>query len=281
MLPHALLRRSHPWIASVLLIAATVWSPSEAWTDRGFGVHPAPTNGGHCYTICPPVVFPTGHDPYYDSPFYMYESELHGGPFGVGTMNPYGATLPGRLSGPGGDETHPVAGRWPGVRRPVVPRMLPTAVPMPNPYPYNMDAGGISTPMMTTAFLQVGSRVSASARAKVNLRASARAKVKALAKAGVGYSHHHSIHPPCYKVCPATDSPNPESDAHGGPFGPDAYYSGTGKSMFSKGQHMGNHRNPYVEPYGGPFGPDPYYTYGDHQSRQGAHPRKTWGFSPK
>ena len=43
-------------------------------------------------------------------------------------MNPYGATLPGRLSGVGGDETHPIAGMWPGVRRPVVPRMLPTAV---------------------------------------------------------------------------------------------------------------------------------------------------------
>ena len=66
-----------------------------------------------------------------------------------------------------------------------------------------------------------------------------------------------------------------------GPFGPDAYYSGTGKSMFSNGQHMGNFRNPYMEPFGGPFGADPYYTYGDHQSREGSTNRKTWGFAPK
>lgn len=244
-------------LCAVLLLS----SSAEAWTDRGFGMHPAPVNGGHCYTICPPVVFPTGHDPYYDSSYFIYESELHGGPFGVGTMNPYGASLPGRLSAAGGDETHPIAGFWPGVRRPVVPRMNPTATPYPNPYPYGMDLGrGMqSPPQATSNFLELGSKI----------------------KAKTTYAHHHSIHPPCYKVCPATDSPTPHQESHGGPFGPDAYYSGTGKSMFSGGHHLGNFRNPHMESYGGPFGPDPYYTYGDHQSRQGNFPRKTWGFSPK
>jgi hypothetical protein len=207
--------------------------------------------------VCPPVVFPTGHDPYYDSPYYTYESELHGGPFGHGTMNPYGSTMPGRLSAAGGDENHPIAGFWPGVRRPVVPRMMPSAEPPASGFPYGMDLGrGQTTGQATSNFIQLGSKVTWG-------------------------MHHHSIHPPCYKVCPATDSPNPESESHGGPFGPDAYYSGTGKSMFSGAHHMGNFRNPHLESYGGPFGPDPYYTYGDHQSREGSLPRKTWGFAPK
>jgi len=265
-------RRSGSPLCSRCLIAgivATIISTVTAWTDHGFGVHPAPTNAGRCYTVCPPVVFPNGHDPYYDSPYYQYETELHGGPYGVGTMNPYGASLPGRLSSAGGDETHPIAGFWPGVRRPVVPRQLPTALPMPNPYPYGMDVGrGMSTPQITTVFLQLGATTSASTSA-------------AVAAAARGSGHHHSIHPPCYKVCPASEAPDPHSDSWGGPFGPDAYYSGTGKQMFGGDQHMGNVRNPYMEPYGGPFGGDPYYTYGDWQSRQGANARKTWGFAPK
>lgn len=46
------------------------------------GHHPAPSVG-RCYKICPPVVFPNGHDPYYDSPYYIHERELMGGPYGL------------------------------------------------------------------------------------------------------------------------------------------------------------------------------------------------------
>ena len=116
-------------------------------------------------------------------PYYTY-GELHGGPFGHGTMNPYGATMPGRLSAAGGDENHPVAGFWPGVRRPVVPRMMPSAEPPGSGFPYGMDLWrGQPTSAATTNFIQLGSKVTWG-------------------------NHHHSIHPP-YKVCPATDSPNP------------------------------------------------------------------------
>ena len=49
-----------------------------------------------CYTVCPPVVYPTGHDPYYDTSYFTYEKELHGGPFGPATLNPQTASV--RLS---------------------------------------------------------------------------------------------------------------------------------------------------------------------------------------
>lgn len=35
-----------------------------------------------------------------------------------------------------GDASHPVAGHWPGIRRPVVPMQAPTAAPDSNPFPY-------------------------------------------------------------------------------------------------------------------------------------------------
>lgn len=34
-----------------------------------------------------------------------------------------------------GDANHPVAGHWPGIRRPVIPMQLPTALPESNPFP--------------------------------------------------------------------------------------------------------------------------------------------------
>ena len=40
-------------------------------------------------------------------------------------MNPMGASLPGRLYGVAGDINHPVAGFWPGIRHPAVPRAGP------------------------------------------------------------------------------------------------------------------------------------------------------------
>lgn len=39
-----------------------------------------------------------------------------------------------------GDANHPVAGHWPGIRRPVVPMQAPTAVPDSSPYPYMVPA---------------------------------------------------------------------------------------------------------------------------------------------
>lgn len=54
----------------------------QKWSSFGFGRRTAP-QVGRCYTICPPVVYPWGHDPYYDSPYYIHEQELHGGPYGV------------------------------------------------------------------------------------------------------------------------------------------------------------------------------------------------------
>ena len=35
--------------------------------------------GSRCYTVCPPVIYPTGHDPYYESSYFTLERELHGG----------------------------------------------------------------------------------------------------------------------------------------------------------------------------------------------------------
>lgn len=72
------------------LTARARWAPAAApqahatsakWSSFGFSRRVAP-KVGRCYKICPPVVFPTGHDPYYDSPYYIHEQELHGGPYG-------------------------------------------------------------------------------------------------------------------------------------------------------------------------------------------------------
>ena len=50
--------------------------------------------GSRCYTVCPPVIYPTGHDPYYESSYFTLERELHGGPFGPGTLNPFNTNDP-------------------------------------------------------------------------------------------------------------------------------------------------------------------------------------------
>ena len=69
--------------------------------------------------------------------------ELHGGPFGPGTLNPYSPNQPMNF-----------AGHWPGVKNPVQSRALPSAVPMN----YNPTfSGGHSAAV--TSFLQIKSQI--------------------------------------------------------------------------------------------------------------------------
>ena len=206
-------------------------------SGRGFGR--GAVGEYKCYQVCPPIVYPNGHDPYYDTPYYQYEKELHGGPFGPGTLNPFSPNDPKNF-----------AGHWPGVKRPVPTRSLPQSFP-DNYYP-GQGARFLQLGASASAYAQVRHRLGQHAGAHAGLRVSALAQV-------------HPKGVMCLHVCPKTPAARPDDEPFGGPFGPDPYYF-RGKTMFNnKNGHTGfgssasRTRNYQNEPYGGPFGPDPYY----------------------
>merc|ERR1712118_309200 len=102
----------------------------------------------------------------------------------------------------------------------------------------------------------------------------------ATTKAKAEATHRPSPHPPCYKVCPNAAAPHPDDDAHGGPFGPDPYYSPLGIKMGKTDGNLKQHyRSPHLDNFGGPFGPDPYYVYGS--QREQTAPKNVYGFPNK
>ena len=222
-----------------------------AGSGRGFGRGPIGDN--RCYQVCPPVVYPTGHDPYYDSAFFTYEKELHGGPFGPGTLNPFNPNNPMNF-----------AGHWPGVKQPIMPRSLPQAMPV-NYYP---GMGAATTFLQTSAYAGVRNRARQLGGELQRSQAHAQTHVGGRVQSGAGNRAHSRVHPKgvmCLHVCPKFKAARPDDEPMGGPFGPDPYYF-RGKTMFNnKNGHTGfgssasNFRNYQNEAYGGPFGPDPYY----------------------
>ena len=74
-------------VAMVTMIMSSVYVSVSAtdspMSGRGFGRGPnLPIEQARCYKVCPSIVYPTGHDPYYDTSYFSYEREMHGGPFG-------------------------------------------------------------------------------------------------------------------------------------------------------------------------------------------------------
>lgn len=242
-----------------------------AGSGRGFGRGPIGDN--RCYQVCPPVVYPTGHDPYYDSAFFTYEKELHGGPFGPGTLNPFSKDNPMNF-----------AGHWPGVKQPIMPRSLPQGMPV-NYYP---GMGATTLFLQTSAYAGVRARSEESNRLQdqAQARSHAQAQADSRVRAGIGSRARSRVHPKgvmCLHVCPKNKAARPDDEPMGGPFGPDPYYF-RGKTMFNnKNGHSGfgssasNFRNYQNEAYGGPFGPDPYYIYGQKSQGQGMYGFPTLG----
>jgi hypothetical protein len=246
-------------LCAPLALGSFAGNGPPAGSGRGFGRGPIGDN--RCYQVCPPVVYPTGHDPYYDSAFFTYEKELHGGPFGPGTLNPFNKDNPMNF-----------AGHWPGVKQPIMPRSLPQGMPV-NYYP---GMGAATRFLQTSAYAGVRTRASESERQRAraheqahgHAQANALANMRAQAHAGIGSRARSRVHPKgvmCLHVCPKNKAARPDDEPLGGPFGPDPYYF-RGKTMFNnKNGHSGfgssasNFRNFQNEAYGGPFGPDPYY----------------------
>ena len=77
-------RRNSIIVVGAALLCGSVSGTTVEGIGRGSGMA-----RGKCYTVCPPVEYPTGHDPYYETPYFTLERELHGGPFGPGTLNPF------------------------------------------------------------------------------------------------------------------------------------------------------------------------------------------------
>ena len=209
-----------------------------------------------CYQVCPPVVYPTGHDPYYETPYYQYDKEIHGGPFGPGTLNPYNPSDPRNY-----------AGHWPGVKRQVPERSLPQS------YPENFSGA------MRSLFLQVQetTRIRHTTSASAYLQLRTQQLHQQLLRQSLQQSMQHQqtqglsvfartrtmTHPKgvmCLHVCPKNPTATPEDEPFGGPFGPDPYYF-RGKTMFNnKKGHSGfsssssnfrNHQNEAVSHWWG------------------------------
>ena len=188
-----------------------------------------------CYTVCPPVVYPTGHDPYYESSYFTAEKELHGGPFGPHTLNPYSPNQPMNF-----------AGKWPDVKNPVPSRALPSAMPMSyNPY----------NPTYANSFLQLGISTKNSIATKVAPRGAMCLHV--CPQHARGRADVESFGGPF--------GPDPYYSKSKMMF-----VNKNGQSGFSS--PAAKFRNHHNEPYGGPFGADPYYVYGQqHQDSGGVH----------
>ena len=95
--------------------AITLWftkaSVATAWSDYPLvAERTAPRNVPRCYTVCPPPIFPNAPDPFYQSPFHLYQLEHPS--VAERIMNPLQEGLPGRLQQVAGDPDHPVAGFW-------------------------------------------------------------------------------------------------------------------------------------------------------------------------
>ena len=164
---------------------------AAAGSGRGFGR--GPIGDYKCYQVCPPIVYPNGHDPYYDTPYYQYEKELHGGPFGPGTLNPYNTNDPKNY-----------AGHWPGVKRPVPTRSLPQN------YPDNHSPGIFGSLLQTSSSTSFLSQIKTSAYSNIRSQQSSQQTAQ--------------VHPKgimCLHVCPKTPAARPDDEPFGGPFGPD------------------------------------------------------------
>eukprot|EP00505_MAST-04D_sp_SCG-Rhode-Island_P003680 Stramenopile-MAST_4_protein_3680 len=207
---------------------------------------------GKCYTVCPPVEYPTGHDPYYETAYFTLERELHGGPFGPGTLNPF--------------NTNDVRNYLPRSAPQPFSEKLFTYSPPRNPY-------NPTFPNQAPSFLQMGESAFTHP-AGVKTPSPANGAVTAVDTTSflqMGLSVDTKLHPRsgmCLHVCPTHQVTNPAQEPLGGPFGPDPYFSQS-KSMFVNKQGQSgfsspaaNFRNHHNEPYGGPFGADPYYIYG-------------------
>ena len=236
------------------LIATTHGGGPSGGGGKGFGR--GAVGDYKCYQVCPPIVYPTGHDPYYETPYYQYDKEIHGGPFGPGTLNPYNPSDPKNY-----------AGHWPGVKRQVPERSLPQS------YPENFSGA------MRSLFLQVQEttriRHTTSASAYSQLRT--QQLHQQLLRQSLQHSMQHQqtqglsvrartrtmTHPKgvmCLHVCPKNPTATPEDEPFGGPFGPDPYYF-RGKTMFNnKKGHSGfsssssnfrNHQNEAVSHWWG------------------------------
>ena len=233
-----------------------------------------------CQTMCPKIVLPSTTD--FDAMRrYQIERELHGGPFGVGTLNPF-YQIPDIVN----------AGQMPGVKRPIVSMMLPGTFPL-------------------TGFIEVAERLHARAHARAQVKAGhrlgqeqglglgqgqrQRQQHRALtghqALAGVTIREHFvnrhgdfHTHTPCYHICKASHDPRADLEPMGGPFGPDEYYAQhTGhfkESTFHAGNFMFNGhsvRNFENEQFGGPFGADPSFDFGRKIRSAGL---RTYGYPP-
>jgi hypothetical protein len=236
----------YPWFLLSLLLSTTYGGGPGGGSGRGFGR--GPIGDYKCYQVCPPIVYPTGHDPYYETPYYQSERELHGGPFGPGTLNPYNPSDPKNY-----------AGHWPGIKRQVPTRSLPQS------YPDNFSGAGRSL-----LFLQLQSTARETSMLSSNMKANmgTQATLSAYSTLRAKQLHknlmHQSVslkqktHPKgvmCLHVCPKTPTARPDDEPFGGPFGPDPYYF-RGKTMFNnKKGHSGfsssssnfrNHQNEAV-----------------------------------
>jgi hypothetical protein len=217
--------------------------------------------GSRCYTVCPPVIYPTGHDPYYESSYFTLERELHGGPFGPGTLNPFNTNdprnyVPRVAPHPFGQKLFSYAPPRNPMNPTYVGSLLETASNTAAPHPAAPKATAPNSVKLDTSFLQVGLT----------------ATTKHSPRSGM-----------CLHVCPSHKVTDPASEPLGGPFGPDPYFTKS-KRMFVNRQGLSGYSQPgahfsnrHNDPYGGPFGADPYYVYGQDSSAESSVPN---GYAP-
>ena len=161
-------------------------------SGHGYGRGASSTN--NCKTMCPRIVLPSPQD-FEQTKNYQIERELHGGPFGVDTMNPFYQAPETTVAG------HP----WTGLKRPVVSMMLPGTFPL-------------------TGFLEVESML------KQEVQRQQRQELQASTQrfGTVQKNHFYKIkqhfprpqnfnkHAPCYHICQTEGDPRAEMDPFGG-----------------------------------------------------------------
>eukprot|EP00947_MAST-08B_sp_MAST-8B-sp1_P004437 g4437.t1 len=228
--------------------------------------------------MCPRIVLPNPTD-FETVKRYAIERELHGGPFGEGTLNPF-YQIPAVNN----------AGTWSGIKRPVVPMMLAGTYPLTSLLEVSSELRHAHA-LESHAAAEAASAATALGQARGGAAATGGSGIGARARSRVKVSVHwprsssaFPKHVPCYHICHNEEDPRADLEPVGGPFGPDPYYaSRTGhfhEDVFPSGSFMFNGhsvRNFENEAYGGPFGADPNFEFGRKARSAGL---KTYGYPP-